>query len=130
MTAALVVFYGFADALIPLVFVAFCLGRHTRLRGRHVSWPLRQKLGMEAMLQARLYLTVFFLALDFAWIASSAFRFPSQLAWAVWALWVIDDWLFPKDDDDRKRRYEWARVRIRMPKPVKLRPVERVPLPV
>jgi hypothetical protein len=44
--------------------------------------------------------------------------------------WLLDDLFTGGRDDDPKRKHEWARIRLRMPKPVKLRPAERVPAPV
>jgi hypothetical protein len=48
---------------------------------------------------------------------------------AILIAWLLDDAL-TGGPDDRERKHEWARIKIRMPKPVKLRPAERVRAPV
>jgi hypothetical protein len=87
-------------------------------RGRHVSRPLVRRVGPVRAFQARCALLLILFASFFAGDPTL------PLVAIVWNAWIVDDWLY-RDDDDRKLRYEWARVRIRMPKPVRLRPVER-----
>jgi hypothetical protein len=44
-------------------------------------------------------------------------------------VWVVDDWITGDDDDKPRRKHEWAKVKLRMPKPIKLRLAERFPVP-
>lgn len=89
------------------------------MRGRYVSRPIIRRLGRGRALTTRQGLI---------WggipFALTGHHVPYVILTAGVAVWALDDWLFP-DDDDRKRRYEWARVRLRMPKPVKLRPIQK-----
>jgi hypothetical protein len=66
-------------------------------------------------------------------MVASAFSFAdivivSVSALVVYVVWTGDDWITGGDDDARKRKR--ARVRLRMPKLVKIRSVDRSPVPV
>jgi hypothetical protein len=87
--------------------------------GCHVSRAVVRRLGYRRAVTVRNglpWVGVPFTLIGYGW--------PYVVLTAVVAVWALDDWLFP-DDDDRKRKHEWAKVRLRMPKPIKLRTVER-----
>lgn len=89
------------------------------MKGRHISRTAIRRLGYSravSVRQAACWGAIPFILLGLQWVYVALI--------GVVAVWALDDWLFP-DDDDRKRRYEWARVRLRMPKPIKLRPIQK-----
>lgn len=89
------------------------------MRGRHLSRPLVRRVGLTWALATRHVLV--FGAIPFS-IAGRLV--PYVILTVAYTAWAVDDWLF-SDDDEKKRRHEWAKVRLRMPKPIKLRQVER-----
>jgi hypothetical protein len=111
-------YLSLAAVLTALAATMLC-GPHRFMRGRHVSKVLVRRIGYRAALLARGALPVVALPLPF-----TGHYVPYVVLMGSVAVWSLDDWLFP-DDDDRKRKHEWARVRLQMPKPVKLRPVEK-----
>lgn len=113
------------SALLAVIVAVGCpVRRHGN--GRHVSRPVGRRLGWS---QRQLhFMQVVLISACFALVMASM-----DVAWVignlVFVVWVGDDWFTGGDDDRRRRRRAWARVKIRMPKPAKIRPVERAPLP-
>lgn len=87
------------------------------MRGRHVSKVVTRRVGYRRALTLRQVLI--WGGIPFSLIGHPVIYCVLTGAVAVWAL---DDLLFT--DDDRKRRHEWEKIRLRMPKLIKLRPVE------
>lgn len=104
--------------------VAFFRARRL-MHGRHVSRPVCRRVGVVGAWATRASLFAFWLGMTFAVVLSAKHRLsvPYDVVTLAVNAWTVDDWLF--DGDDPKRKHEWARVRLRMPKPVKIRQVER-----
>jgi len=97
-------------------------------RGRHVSRPLGRAwrlhksaiMGVQALLLAFDAMVVLFIGIGEVALVMEL----------VTVVWFVDDALTGGSDDDRKRRRRRANARLRLPKTVKLRPVERVRAPL
>lgn len=111
--------YLFASQVFAVVG-AFALGatRGSLWRGRLVSGSLIRLLGFARTVSLRVGLVLFLVV---GWVVVTTI--PYTVVLNAFAFWALDDWLNREDDDER--RLEWGRVRLRMPKPVFLRPVER-----
>lgn len=113
-------------AFFSSVSAQFLTPKAKRWKGRYISRPLMRRLG--ALRARRLWE-----ALDWTRLAAFGVGIFSNRWWPWTILLVVavarqvDDWLYSDDDDDDKREDRFrSRVRLKMPKPVKLRPVERV----
>jgi hypothetical protein len=91
------------------------------MRGKIVSRTVIRYFGLPGAWSLRLLLCSAPIAMSLFDVAHTAQKI---IAIAV-NVWMIDDWL--TSDDDRRRRWKdvFARIKLRMPKPVKLRPAER-----
>lgn len=115
---------GAALATIVLVVAVMCPGRYLG-KGRHVSRPLGRRLGWSVR---KVHFAQIGVLLVQVALVYSGLEVPCLVGQVVYIVWVVDDWL-TGDDDEPRRKHEWAKVKIRMPKPVKIRPVERTPVP-
>jgi hypothetical protein len=117
--------YPFSAGAVCTLLLACPISR--RGRGRHISRRIGRALGLDRL--GVMFLQTVWLIAE----AGAALVFdeaPGVLVMVdLLIVWLLDD-LFTGGPDDRpKRKHEWARVKLRMPKPVKLRPAERVPVP-
>lgn len=101
--------------------------RRRWLNGRYISRPLVRLIGRPRATRLRIWIShVWLLFLPFQFIDSTA-TVTNRVA-NVWLLvmcvWMIDDFLTGGDDGPKKRRAK-ARNRLKMPRLVHLRPVER-----
>ena len=87
--------------------------------------PAIKHMGLLGALRLRHHLAFVWLPLWLGGFVFSAFPFTvaACASQSVYWLWAIDDWLYNDDDAPRKKR-SWGKVKLKMPKPVKLRPVE------
>lgn len=99
-------------------------------KGKYISRPAIKRFGFEIALLVRLLIGLFFVvALVLQWVAPVSDIVYDPISW-VWNLWFIDDYLASRPKP--KKRFDWSRVKIKMPAPIKLRQVERwkpVPAP-
>lgn len=104
---------------IAAVVKLVCEGMRPFLRGRYISRPLIRRIGEPLTLVLR-SVSVFAVFPGGLYLGG----LHSLLVVALASnLWWIDDGFFSSDEP--KRKHEWGRVKLRMPKPVKLRAVER-----
>lgn len=118
---------GMLAAAVVLVILIVC-PIERRGRGRHVSRPLgrRAKLDQRGVIGVQA-VAIFTAAAYVGVIGIDYIDLGMQLTLVGW---FLDDHLTGGSDDDRKRKHEPFKVRLRMPKPVKLRPAERwAPMP-
>lgn len=107
---------------VQIVEVALALGRIAVLhvRGERVRHALAGRFGLRAVWNLQMVASLYVVV---GWIAG---EHPWQVYCLVFNLWLIDDVYFSDDDRDRRRRFLASlRARLRMPKPVPLRPAER-----
>lgn len=95
-----------------------------RWKGRHISKPLIRMIGHHRAVVLWETLTAFEVGFWIGMLLGGSFK--------LWAITLalrqsrhIDDWLYSDDDDDRRDDRFRARVRLKMPAPVRLRPAER-----
>lgn len=125
MSAAVNLLWGIAVAVqAPAIFLYLFMPLRRSWKGRHVSKPLIRRLGM-GRTRALRYSLFPIVGVALAFPVNDPRSIPSALAEIVFALWLIDDALFGGDDEDKSRRRDWAKAKLRKLKPVRLRPAER-----
>jgi hypothetical protein len=118
--------YPVAAAAIVGLLIA-CPIAH-RARGRHVSRPLGRVLRLDRLGVMAAQTVWLIVEVGAALILGQ--NVGVLVMMVVLIAWLLDDLFTGGRDDGPRRKHEWARIRLRMPKPVKLRPAERVPAPV
>jgi hypothetical protein len=96
-----------------------------RGRGRHVSRPLGRRLRWTYL---RVWASQIALLTSAPLLTIADLALPCIVVNVAYLVWSIDDWI-TGDDDEPRRKHEWAKVKLRMPKPIKLRAAERFPAP-
>jgi len=94
--------------------------RSQRVNGRHLSRPLARRIGRfrAGLVQiAPMGASMPLIWVDLYWEA--------VILQGALVVWLLDDLLYGGPDDKKKRKHEWAKIRLRMPKPIKLRLAER-----
>lgn len=118
---------GYLVTVGPALIAVVKMPRGQLGTGRHVSRPLGRLVGGRGIVLLIQLLVAFNIVV---WSFTSArHHIVVRVLVLGFNLWLLDDYLTGGDKPPRRRR-GWARVKIRMPAPIRLRPVERwVPAP-
>ena len=110
---------GFATVAIALTSVVDLKTRRRLRRGGNLTKLAIRLLGRSRFVWSRNLLWA-------CWLCAAFFNWHVYLVLGnIYLGLVVDDFLTGDDDDDRTKRRKKVRVKLRMPRPVFLRPVER-----
>lgn len=116
------ILWGVATGVQLLAILLYAPVRRS-WKGRYISKPLIRRLGFRRTYGVRVLL-IFINLSGFIFSGNDWRSLPSCFSCIAFAVWMIDDAL-GDDDDYRRRYYEWAKVKLKKLRPVRLRPAER-----